>query len=77
MPTAYILRLTDAHHVLAQVAKELSLPVPAMPGSSFNPCSSMVQSLDATRSAKAPEAWKNQAPRPFRPGFQSIFLDFR
>eukprot|EP00434_Breviolum_minutum_P013623 symbB.v1.2.012009.t1/scaffold769.1/size163963/13 len=61
MPVAYILRLTDAHHVLAGVAKEAGVTVPAMPGGSFNPCSSMVQSVDTTRSAKAPEAWKSQA----------------
>lgn len=61
MPVAYILRLTDAHHVLAGVAKEAGVSVPAMPGGSFNPCSSMVQSVDTTRSAKAPEAWKTQA----------------
>lgn len=61
MPVAYILRLTDAHHVLAGVAKEAGVSVPAMPGGSFNPCSSMVQSVDTTRSAKAPDAWKTQA----------------
>ncbi|CAJ1402994.1 unnamed protein product, partial [Effrenium voratum] len=61
MPVAYTLRLTDAHHILAQAAKEASLPVPAMPGSSFNPCASMVQAVDTTRSAKAPDAWKSQA----------------
>eukprot|EP00435_Cladocopium_sp_Y103_P075937 s50_g70.t1 len=49
MPVAYILRLTDAHHVLAGVAKEAGVSVPAMPGGSFNPCSSMVQSVDTTR----------------------------
>jgi len=61
MPVAYILRLSDAHHVLAGVAKEAGVSVPAMPGGGFNPCSSMVQSVDTTRSAKAPEAWKTQA----------------
>ncbi|CAK9015698.1 unnamed protein product [Durusdinium trenchii] len=61
MPVAYILRLTDAHHVLAGVAKEANVLVPSMPGGSFNPCSSIVQSVDTTRSAKAPEAWKSQA----------------
>ena len=61
MPVAYILRLTDAHHVLAAVARQLALPVPAMPGGSFNPCSSLVQSVDGSKKAVAPEAWKSQA----------------
>jgi len=61
MPIAYTLRLTDAHHNLTAVAQQAGLQPPPMPGSGFNPYSSVVQAVDTTRSAKAPDAWKSQA----------------
>jgi len=62
MPVAYISRLTDAHHTLAQVANEAGIAVPPLPNSGgFNPFQSKVQNMDSTRSAKASEAWKMQA----------------
>lgn len=61
MPIAYTLRLTDAHHNLTALAQQAGLTAPPMPGSGFNPYSSVVQAVDTTRSAKAPESWKSQA----------------
>mmetsp|Transcript_18369 Transcript_18369/g.33290 ORF Transcript_18369/g.33290 Transcript_18369/m.33290 type:complete len:397 (+) Transcript_18369:70-1260(+) len=64
MDIAYITRLTDAHHALAQVAKTVGLVPPMLPSSGgFNPYSATVQARDTTRSAKAPEAWKSEAER--------------
>ncbi|CAE7397482.1 unnamed protein product [Symbiodinium sp. CCMP2592] len=60
MPIAYTLRLTDAHHNLTALAQQAGLTPPPMPGSGFNPYSSVVQAVDTTRSAKAPESWKSQ-----------------
>ncbi|CAK0831901.1 unnamed protein product, partial [Prorocentrum cordatum] len=64
MPVAFFMRLTDAHHVLAQHAARAGLPAPGLPGGGgFNPYLSNRQSTDSTRTPKAPEAWKSEAER--------------
>lgn len=63
MPVAYFSRLTDAHHTLAQACSEAGVAAPSLPGGTFNPYKSNSQKTDTTRSAKAPEAWKNEAGR--------------
>jgi len=63
MPVAYLSRLTDAHHTLAQAAHEAGMPVPPLPGGSFNPYQSNLQKTDSTRASKAPDAWKSEADR--------------
>lgn len=61
MPVAFLPRLTDAHHTLAQAAKEVGMSPPPLPSAGFNPYQSSCSMADSTRSAKAPEGWKNEA----------------
>mmetsp|Transcript_38135 Transcript_38135/g.89406 ORF Transcript_38135/g.89406 Transcript_38135/m.89406 type:complete len:402 (+) Transcript_38135:118-1323(+) len=62
MDIAYLTRLTDAHHALAQVAIASGVQAPPLPsGGGFNPYSAISQAVDTTRKAKAPEAWKSEA----------------
>jgi len=68
MQTAFMLRLTDAHHTLAYAAQEAGLPAPPLPqvksGGAFNPYLSSSQAVDTTR--KGPSAtgdWKTEADR--------------
>mmetsp|Transcript_85122 Transcript_85122/g.237531 ORF Transcript_85122/g.237531 Transcript_85122/m.237531 type:complete len:426 (+) Transcript_85122:179-1456(+) len=66
MPVAYMSRLTDAHHTLANAARQVGLippPVPTPGGAVFNPYQSNRQSMDGTRTAKAPDTWKTEADR--------------
>lgn len=63
MPIAYLLRITDAHHTLAQAAQKVGIQPPPLPGGGFNPYCSNQQSADSTRTAKAPNSWKGEADR--------------
>nr|CAJ20610.1 hypothetical protein TgIb.1370c [Toxoplasma gondii RH] len=48
MDTAYVMRLTDAHHLLAQLAEHAGVPAPPLPSSGFNPYSSSIVSASGT-----------------------------
>ncbi|CBZ49866.1 conserved hypothetical protein [Neospora caninum Liverpool] len=48
MDTAYVMRLTDAHHLLAQLATHAGVPVPPLPSTGFNPYSSSIVSASGT-----------------------------
>jgi len=64
MPVAYIVRLTDAHHSLADAARQAGLPAPALPHCPvFNPYASHRQGLDPTRQVKVPSAYSAEAER--------------
>lgn len=63
MRVAYLARLTDAHHTLAQASQQAGLTVPPLPGGGFNPYQSNVQLADTTRATKVPEGWKTEAER--------------
>merc|ERR1719336_990999 len=63
MPVAHLMRLTDAHHTLAQSARGAGLPVPELPATGFNPFSSTVQAADTTSTAKASQSWKGETER--------------
>merc|ERR1719336_80307 len=63
MPVAHLMRLTDAHHTLAQSARGAGLAVPELPATGFNPFSSTVQAADTTSTAKASQSWKGETER--------------
>lgn len=65
MPVAYISRLTDAHHALAQASRVAGLSAPPLPAGSFNPYQATSQRVDcaAPGVTTATEAWRNQADR--------------
>lgn len=59
MPVAYISRLTDAHHALASIARDVGLTTPPIPEGSFNPYQANHQQM-----AQVPPAtneWKGEA----------------
>jgi len=60
MPIAYMGRLTDSHHTLAQAASEVGMAAPPLPSGGFNPYASVAQSADTLR-AKASAQWKGEA----------------
>lgn len=63
MRVAYLTRLTDAHHLLAQTAKEAGLSAPSLPFSAgtFNPYQANFQATDSTNRTVAPETWKSES----------------
>uniref|UniRef100_A0A7S0FWY9 PUB domain-containing protein n=1 Tax=Pyrodinium bahamense TaxID=73915 RepID=A0A7S0FWY9_9DINO len=68
MPVAFIMRLTDAHHILARVVADAGLKAPALPqsmGSSgiFNPSQSNQQVTGVAPLKKAPVDGKSEADR--------------
>ncbi|PFH31841.1 PUB domain-containing protein [Besnoitia besnoiti] len=48
MDTAYVMRLTDAHHLLSQLAPHAGVEAPPLPSAGFNPYSSSIVSASGT-----------------------------